>query len=404
MKLKALFILLLCAGLTACDILSPTPQPLPTVVLGGGAAATPVAPAFNGGGVKASAVVVPFQKAQLGFTILGKVETLSVAIGDQVKPGQVLARLEGSAQLQAQQRAATSAAELALLSAQQDLDKLQKGAGLEIALAQQAVADAQKALQDAKNNRYAKNLARVSQATIDSAEAALIIAQDELKKAQENYEKFANKPEDDVMRAQAFSRLAAAQQKVDQARFNLEWLTGLPDPVEVAQADAAVALAQARLDNAQARLDKVKAGGGADPDQVALLKARIKTAEDQLEVARAESAKLELTAPFAATVSAVRTSAGSIVSPGQVLIILTDVSRLRVETTDLSELDVPNLKVGQKVAAYVKALKQTINGKVSLISPLASSLGGDVVYKATIDLDSQPTGLRAGMSVEVQFQ
>jgi hypothetical protein len=40
---------------------------------------------------------------------------------------------------------------------------------------------------------------------------------------------------------------------------------------------------------------------------------------------------------------------------------------------------------------------------VSAISPLADTLGGDVVYKVTIELDSLPEGLRAGMSAEVQF-
>jgi hypothetical protein len=51
----------------------------------------------------------------------------------------------------------------------------------------------------------------------------------------------------------------------------------------------------------------------------------------------------------------------------------------------------------------VKALNQDVTGHVSEISPLAETLGGDVVYKTTIKLDSQPAGLRAGMSVDVQF-
>jgi hypothetical protein len=40
---------------------------------------------------------------------------------------------------------------------------------------------------------------------------------------------------------------------------------------------------------------------------------------------------------------------------------------------------------------------------VIAISPLADTLGGDVVYQTTIDLDTIPEGLRPGMSVEVQF-
>lgn len=44
-------------------------------------------------------------------------------------------------------------------------------------------------------------------------------------------------------------------------------------------------------------------------------------------------------------------------------------------------------------------------GKVTLISPISSTLGGDVVYKTTIELD-RPflAGLRAGMTVNVTFE
>ena len=49
MKLKVLLILLACASLTACNILSPTEQPLPTVVLGSGAASTPSTPVIEAG-------------------------------------------------------------------------------------------------------------------------------------------------------------------------------------------------------------------------------------------------------------------------------------------------------------------------------------------------------------------
>ena len=38
-----------------------------------------------------------------------------------------------------------------------------------------------------------------------------------------------------------------------------------------------------------------------------------------------------------------------------------------------------------------------------MISPLADTLGGDVVYKVTITLGKIPSNLRAGMSVDVQF-
>jgi hypothetical protein len=83
--------------------------------------------------------------------------------------------------------------------------------------------------------------------------------------------------------------------------------------------------------------------------------------------------------------------------------MLIDLQELHVETTDLSERDVPFIEVGQPVTVNIKALNQDVTGRVSEIAPLADTLGGDVVYKTTIELEAQPPGLRAGMSVEVQF-
>ena len=48
-------------------------------------------------------------------------------------------------------------------------------------------------------------------------------------------------------------------------------------------------------------------------------------------------------------------------------------------------------------------LNQDVPGKVILIAPTAETLGGDVVYKTTIDLDSASPDLRSGMSVEVEL-
>ena len=62
-----------------------------------------------------------------------------------------------------------------------------------------------------------------------------------------------------------------------------------------------------------------------------------------------------------------------------------------------------SVKIGQAVTISVKALNQDLTGKVSVISPLADKLGGDVVYKVTITLDKLPSGLRPGMSVDVSF-
>ena len=399
---RLMILAVLALSLCACSVFGGgTAQPLPTVVLGTAGAPTPrpsggsqASPTL--GGVTASGKVAPLQQAQLAFAQGGNLQLLAAA-GDQVKAGQVLARLAGGERL----AAAVAAANLELLSAQQAYDSLNTGAAQARAQAQQTLADAAKALKDAQDNRYRKNLARVSQATIDQVQADLIIAKDKLKDNQENYDKYVNRPENDLQRAQAFSMLAAAQQKVDQIQWNLDWLIGRPDTLEVQQADAAIAVAQANLAAAQRQFDRLK--DGPDPDALALTQARIQNAKAQLAAGQAALTDLELKAPFDGTVTQTNVHMGEWVLPGQPVLLLVDLNRLRVETTDLSERDVPQVAVGQSASVTVKALNQTISGKVAEISPLADVLGGDVVYKATIELDSAPPGLRAGMSVDVTF-
>ena len=51
----------------------------------------------------------------------------------------------------------------------------------------------------------------------------------------------------------------------------------------------------------------------------------------------------------------------------------------------------------------MEALNADLRGQVARISPLASTVGGDVVYTVVIALEEQPEGLRLGMSVEAEI-
>lgn len=110
-----------------------------------------------------------------------------------------------------------------------------------------------------------------------------------------------------------------------------------------------------------------------------------------------------LTAPFAGTVISVDISPYETVTPGQVVIVLGDLSKYQIETTDLSERDVPDVKVGQSASVFIEALGDEFEGKVVDIARISSEIGGDIVYKVTIELDSQPVGLLWGMSADVEI-
>ena len=401
MKFKAvLLLLMLLAAITGCGVFNPvTPQPLPTVVLDGRQDATPQAttPQSAAGGVTASGVAAPVQISQMASALGANVKAVNVAVGDQVQAGQVLVSLAGSERL----AAALESANLELLMAQQVLQALKNNAGQARAAAGLRLANAQKALDDAQNRRTWMDYRIGSVTDIQAAQAAVTLALDKLKKAQDAYGPLENKSENDINRAAALDALSAAQKHYDQAVANLNSLQNVPNPVDVNQAEAVLQSAQSEAAAAQTAVDLLK--NGPDPDAVALAEEQIKNAQAQIAAGQAAMADLDLKAPFAGTISKLNIHSGEWVAPGQVLLVLVDLSALQIETTDLSERDVPKVAVGQPVTVVIKALNQTVAGHVKAISPLADTLGGDVMYQTTIDLDTPPAGLRAGMSVVVQW-
>jgi len=122
------------------------------------------------------------------------------------------------------------------------------------------------------------------------------------------------------------------------------------------------------------------------------------------QAAEAQLAQATLTAPFDATVASVDIVPSETATPGQVVITLGDLSKFQVETTDMSERDIARVQIGDAASVYIEALGQTFNGKVVDIARNSETVGGDVVFKVTVELDEQPAGLRWGMSTEVRVQ
>jgi multidrug efflux pump subunit AcrA (membrane-fusion protein) len=387
MKTKLLAVLLLGCLLAACGAAG-TPTPLPTVVLKN---ANPTAVATNsgaGGSVTASGVIVPDQEAQLAFLVGGNVKAVNVAVGDVVKAGQLLVQLDDTTQ------------QIQLDQATQALDNLTSPAA--VAIAQQTVAQDQQDLYNAQISLNNLVYAHTNQDAIENAQANLVLAQDELNQAQKAYDGVRGDPETNVDKANAYKKLYAAKVAHDNSLAIYNAWIGKSNQWQVDLKTATVALDTAKLAEDQALLAALKEGSASDvttgTGNTALLQAKlnVQTVQYNLNATR-------LVAPFAGGISAVNVSVGGYVSPDAVVVVISNTNQLHVETTDLSERDVPKVAVGQTATVTVKALNQDITGRVSAISPLADTLGGDQVYKVTIDLDKLPPGLLAGMSVVVQI-
>jgi len=298
-------------------------------------------------------------------------------------------------------RLAVAQAEAALAQAEAQLAQLKAGARPEeIAVAEGAVKAA-----DANVWAASAQLARLQSgaqaADIAVAEAALAAAAMELKTAQDVYDRIkeiGGTPEEQARAALNTATHAhrAAQERVDQLKAG-----ATKDELDVMRAN--LAAAQAQRDAAQAQLDRIKAG--ATPEQIAVAEAGVKQAQAALDTAKAQLAKLQVVAPFDGTVGAVFVREGESIAPSQPVVTLGDLSTLRVETTDLGEVDVARVQVGQPAQVTFDALPgATFPGLVTTIAPMSTPGQGGVNYTATIDMDEIDPALRWGMTAFVDIQ
>lgn len=132
--------------------------------------------------------------------------------------------------------------------------------------------------------------------------------------------------------------------------------------------------------------------------------ANVQRAQAAVEIAQANLAQGTLIAPQDGVVASISVVPGEFVKANQAVVTLATLDTLQVETTDLSEGDIPNVHVGDSANIFIDALNKNIPGKVIRISPIANIVGGDVVFKVTIVPDEQPRELRWGMTAEVEIQ
>ena len=224
-----------------------------------------------------------------------------------------------------------------------------------------------------------------------------------------------------VQPSQTAHTVSASGQVIPVQKVQLSFpLTGITKTVQVKEGDSVTAdqtlvtldttlleanvrEAQANVAAAQTQVDLLRRMGTSQ-ENLDGAQADVDKAQAQLDSAKATLAETKLTAPFNGTIAEVDISPAETVTPGQIVIIMGDLTQFQIETTDLSERDAPNVKAGQTATVSIAALNQKFTGKVSDVARISSTVGGDVVYKATIQLDTQPQGLLWGMTTDVTIQ
>ena len=137
---------------------------------------------------------------------------------------------------------------------------------------------------------------------------------------------------------------------------------------------------------------------------IEMAEARVQGAQTRVEIAQINLAQGTLIAPQDGIVASIQVIPGEFVRENETILTLATLDALQVKTTDLSERDVSKVKVGALATIFIEALNEKISGRVIGISPIATRVGGDVVFEVTLAPDTQPQGLLWGMMAEVEIQ
>jgi HlyD family secretion protein len=412
--------------------------------------------------ISATGQVRPARWASMSFPVGGMVKAVDVEEGQKVVAGQPLIGVDA-----VQLARAVAEAKAALLAAEANLARVQAGAHpQEIAAAEQAVASAQAnagvaqtqvaaaeaglgqaragvaiaqaqvAIAQAGVKVAQAELARaeasvsqeeleVTKATLDKARAAVRLAQAEydriggasntpqalaleqttldLEMAQAEYDRVAAGPRRvDLAPLRAGVEAARAQVTLAEAQVTQAESHVVQAKTAVDQAQAALEAAQAQVAQAQATLGRLR--DGPTSEEVAVAEASVAQAREALTSAEAMLGQADLAAPFDGTVGLVHVHPGEEVMPGQPVLVLGDLTTLRVETTDLDEYDVARVQPGQRVDLTFDALpEKVLPGHVVRVAPMSTPGQAATTYTAIIEFEETDPALRWGMTAFVDI-
>lgn len=390
----------------------------------------------------------------------GRIREVSVQEGEVVETGQTLARFDDAllqaqlSQAQAalhqaqanyelaamgptdeQRQLAIASAEMELTNAQLALQALNDNAGLTDAQLQQTIASIDKSRDRAQ--QFLDNInTEADPADIDAAWASVVIAEDKLENALEDFEPYEKKDQSNLTRAILQAQVAAAQKQYDSMVERYNNLVGIANQYDLAVARAEVNLAEAKLADARRQYDDLQ--DGIDPDALALAQARLKTAEANLalakadpspeqlaaaqaqvevaqgalEVIEAQIAKLVVTSPIDGVVLTRTAEPGEVLVPGAPLLSLLRLDDLTI-TVYVSEDRYGTIKLGQAASVTVDSFPgEAFEAMVVRIADQAEFTPRNVqteagrrttVFAVELSVTNPEGKLKPGMPADVDF-
>lgn len=303
------------------------------------------------------------------------VTAVSASVGQAVKAGDVLATADTT---DAEQELVLAKAQLAEAQERLETDKTGLTAA-ERASAKDSVRQANLSVTNAlRNQSTTRNQNSLS---VSQASAAL-------SRANSQYAT-------DKRWSTSSQQIAASKSAVTSAR---DALARARSQAAGSNASAAQQVASARLQLTAAQNSyKVKVAPVGD-SQIASDEIAVMTAQKSVDAAQKSLDGAKIVAPLDGTVVAVAIQVGVAAPSGYAF----EVQSAAMEVVaDYAESDIGSLKVGQDATITITATNSTVTGKVSRITPVASSSGGNssvVTFEVAVALTSAPAGTLSGMT------
>jgi len=331
----------------------------------------------------AAGTVAARSQVVLTFQASGQVKEIDVKVGDKVKAGQALAKLDTT-----DLEMAVSKAQIALDSSQVALQKTKAGpTQSQVESAKASLASAQAAYQDALN-KYGLSDAQlaVARAQVDKAAATVQRAQDAYNWEANNWldpNPSQSSQATALSDAQTAYTLTVAAYNQQAATIN----------------NSAVKSAASQVAQAQSALDQLLATPA--PEDIAAAEAQVKQNEASLQQAQLALAQATVVAPFDGTVGDIYAQVGQWATTSTQAMVVVDLSQINLTIT-LAETDVPKVQVGQQTQITLDALQgQVFTGTVKEIDLVGTVTSGVVNYSATVAVQDPTDTMRPGMNATV---
>jgi HlyD family secretion protein len=327
--------------------------------------------------VEVNGIIEPFQSAEVYWKTSGTVAEVNVEEGELVKVGDVLMTLDPTSA-----PGSVTSAQTDLSNARKSLSDLYTNANMSRVQAQQSIADYAKAVRDAQYQLENYNVP-TDQAALEPMEA-MDKMKEKLDQAWSAFEPYMYYPETNSTREDLKDELDSAQSDYDAAVKRVQYVNKLE-------------AAEANLE--KARLDYAKWQKGSDPEELAIVEARIATADATLR-------QLQIIAPFNGEALAVNYQPGDVVISNLAAASVVNRTDMFVEVK-IDESDFSKVRSGNPAIIALDALPgMELAGKVISINPLGEMDQGIVKYTVRVELNriNESVNIPLGATADVTIQ